>query len=592
MRFDDMIAGHLANKLRFPLFYYDAFIELVKLGVIIPAFDGFEETLVVNASGDAYSAIGALMASLNQQGTVLISARKAFFEYQELKLQARLYDSIGNNSVAFSRLQLKRWTRSQFIDYATLRGHLDPDALFDGVARALHNTEHALLTRAVLASRMLTVASNEGDLSGLLQKLGSSPDDYFPVFVDTIIEREALEKWLGSSGDAAQPLLSVNEHRMMLSMVAQEMWLQSTESLKADILELIATLFCDSQHKTASVTQQVQQRIKQHALLIPADTGRDQFGFDHEEFRQYFLGLAVSKLIASRDPQHDSDLSAILRKGALPAQACNSIQASLRNEPPENMRRIVEALCELATFDSQSSYLHENCTHILLRLVSRQELGVIEFMSFTFEPEALEGVVFTDIRFFRCTFRSTSMAFSSFRRCRFVECVFDRLDLNTFPPPTIEDSAFDDSIFNAVVARGHETAIYDPEAFAFALRASGFTVAESRLPISLTSPAAFIEDEQFISVQKLLKCFANRTHITDALIRTKFGKQAGLILDRLIPELVQAGTLFEDTYRGGGRQHLYKLGIGMLRLQEVIERSRGSSEKFFELLRQSRESSE
>src|SRR4029077_1840672 len=40
LRFDDVVVAALVNRLRFQLFYYDAFLELVRLGVLVPAFAG------------------------------------------------------------------------------------------------------------------------------------------------------------------------------------------------------------------------------------------------------------------------------------------------------------------------------------------------------------------------------------------------------------------------------------------------------------------------------------------------------------------------------------------------------------------------
>jgi hypothetical protein len=53
MRFDDVVIGALVNRLRFPFFYYDAFTELVRMGVLVPAFDGFEEVFIEGGTGEA-----------------------------------------------------------------------------------------------------------------------------------------------------------------------------------------------------------------------------------------------------------------------------------------------------------------------------------------------------------------------------------------------------------------------------------------------------------------------------------------------------------------------------------------------------------
>jgi hypothetical protein len=41
MRFDDVIVGTLMNRLRFNVLFYDSFVELVRLGAIVTALDGF-----------------------------------------------------------------------------------------------------------------------------------------------------------------------------------------------------------------------------------------------------------------------------------------------------------------------------------------------------------------------------------------------------------------------------------------------------------------------------------------------------------------------------------------------------------------------
>jgi hypothetical protein len=156
LRFDDLVVGYLGNRLRFPLFYYDAFMELVKLGVLVPAFDGFEEMFVQSPSGDALSAIGQLMEKMDSYGTVLIAARKAYFEYQDMRTQARLFDSIGKSAVAFSRVSLERWDQNEFLAYSGKRRVQDGQKVYKSVAERL-GPEHPLLTRAVLVKRLLDV---------------------------------------------------------------------------------------------------------------------------------------------------------------------------------------------------------------------------------------------------------------------------------------------------------------------------------------------------------------------------------------------------------------------------------------------------
>ena len=53
LRFDDITVGALQNRYRFPFLYYNSFLALVRMGVIVPAFDGLEEMFVEGSSGEA-----------------------------------------------------------------------------------------------------------------------------------------------------------------------------------------------------------------------------------------------------------------------------------------------------------------------------------------------------------------------------------------------------------------------------------------------------------------------------------------------------------------------------------------------------------
>ena len=117
LRFDDVVIGTLSNRLRFNRYFFDGFLELVRLGAVVPAFDGFEEMFVEGHSGEAISALGSLVDALDSQGSLVVAARKAFFEFNSFRTQARLFDSIGDRSASFSRLKIERWGESQFLEY-------------------------------------------------------------------------------------------------------------------------------------------------------------------------------------------------------------------------------------------------------------------------------------------------------------------------------------------------------------------------------------------------------------------------------------------------------------------------------------------
>ena len=85
LRFDDITVGALQNRYRFPFLSTAPSSPLFEWASIVPVFDGFEEMFVENSSGEALSAMGILVAALNSTGALVIAARKAYFEFENLK---------------------------------------------------------------------------------------------------------------------------------------------------------------------------------------------------------------------------------------------------------------------------------------------------------------------------------------------------------------------------------------------------------------------------------------------------------------------------------------------------------------------------
>lgn len=58
LRFDDVVMAAFMNQLRFQRLYYDGFLQLVRMGVLVPALDGFEEIFVETSEGEAVTVSG------------------------------------------------------------------------------------------------------------------------------------------------------------------------------------------------------------------------------------------------------------------------------------------------------------------------------------------------------------------------------------------------------------------------------------------------------------------------------------------------------------------------------------------------------
>lgn len=570
LRFDDVVIGALVNRLRFPFFYYEAFLELVKIGVLVPAFDGFEEMFVQSSSGEALSALGNLMSTLDSAGSVLIAARKAYFEYKSFATQAKLFDAIGSDSVAFSRLSLRRWDRDQFLTYASKRGIQEPDRVYEDVAQRL-GPSHPLLTRAVLVRRLLDVADEAEGRAELLQAFGSTPYDYFYQFVNTIIEREAYEKWIDTSGDPAQSLLSVDEHHQLLSLLAQEMWITSTDVLKDEMLDIYADLFSESRRKPAAIARQTKERLKQHSLITSANSNRTSFSFDHEEFRNFFLGQAVGRRLAEGA---DAELRSILRVGPLPPDAFDAAVQFLRRSESD-LRSAAERLESISRTEIATSFTRENAGGLISRMLDRGEqiLTDCTITYVVFPPDTLRGRSVERIVFKACNFQASSLEESSILSCIFEDCSFENLEF--YASSLVQDSNMINCQVFSISPPDRATRIFGPDAISGALRELGFNIQqaddENRLPSEGNGA-----DENVQLIDRALRAFLRNTHVNENVFKQRLGVRSNQFLDQVLPTLLRIGVIEELQYAGGGNQRRFRLGVPMLDIEAAMASSGGN----------------
>jgi hypothetical protein len=411
MRFDDVVIGALVNRLRFPCLYYEAFVELVKLGVVVPAFDGFEEMFVEGSAGDAISALGNLVQAMQSSGAVLIAARKAYFEYKNLHSQTRLFDSLGGQSVSFARFALCRWDKTKFLQYAQVRAITSGDQIYQEVADKL-GPDHPLLTRAVLVKRLLDVATQADDRSRLLANIETHPTDFFRQFVGTIISREAKEKWI-EKGEVAKPLISEDDHYELLALIALEMWTSSAESLRPEMIDLVAEMFSDSKRKDKVATYQIIERVKQHALII--QTEGNKFSFDHQEFYHFFLGEALGGLLVGGDKP---TITHAFQQGVLPALATEAAAKHVKRAG-KSVAEVVRTVNEISATEPRASFAKDNLGGIVIRLLDYDNTPGLTVKRGTFPPQSLAGRTLTDVEFQDSYFQNTALGRAKLVRSRF-----------------------------------------------------------------------------------------------------------------------------------------------------------------------------
>lgn len=577
LRFDDITVGVLQNRYRFPFLYWDSFIALVRMGVIVPAFDGFEEMFVESSSGEALSAMGILVSSLDSRGSIVVAARRAYFEFENLKDQERLLDGIRSHCVGFGKLELRRWTKDQFVSYGTRRGLRNASGFYAAVASFL-GQEHALLTRAVLVRRLIDVAETTPLIDDFLLKLARSGADYFAVFVRGLIEREAAEKWLSRSGDVAQQLLSAEQHIELLGQVALGMWESKVDYLKKDGLDFVSDYYCESARLSAFQAQQIRERLRGHAMLVPSRNASLAVEFDHPEFKDFFLGEGISSLFGSLDDRARRDLLGVFRRGVLPQHARESLVRAILRTPRYDRLAVVRLLLDVARLDAQASYTHENSATLILPFLSGLNCVNLEIVGMVFSTGVLEHVSLSGVRFKNCYFAPTSLRNTTLENCAFVGCTFaqlryiDRASVHNvnIAGSTVEALRVDD-----------DREIWAPGEILGALGECGFS-AEAAPQVASYTPAV---EQSLRDLEKIARYFLRSTHMSESVILIKLGERGPSFISTLLPDLIRRGVLVEIENKGGNSQRRFRLGFSREEFEQALAKSNGSYSACLEALR-------
>lgn len=564
MTFDDIVIAELVNKMRFQLFYYEAFLELVKLGVLVPAFDGFEEMFVEGSSGEALSALESLMNALDSSGTVLIAARKAYFEYQDFVTRVRFLENIQDMSVSFARIGVNRWNESQFLEYAENRGMQNGEVVYHEI-KGKFDKDHPLLTRAVLVKGLVDTAIDVS-IEDVIEKLsGTEPKDYFYQFVNTLVEREAAQKWIDRSRTPRQPLLTVKEHHALLASIAQEMWISSSEFLRREHLNVVAELFADSLNKPGGILRQVVERIRQHALISRVSGKEDAYTFDHEDFRRFYLGEALGDTLKSGSLR---EIEKFIERASLPPETCDAALQVLMRERGD-LHAVLRSLQRLVDSAAPTSYAIENSGSIGVRLLESLSFGEgASVRGFSFPNDALRGKRLNRIRFRDCQFQNTSLEGTQITKCEFTGCTMYSLDL----PEDFKagDSQLRDTDVLVITKLGLSTTIYDPADIADALALAGFEVEEKEKPRVSHGPVLEPDDDTLLA-ERGLRAFMRSTQINENVFRQKFGKDANHFMKNVLPKMIDRGVLREVPYKGGGSvQSRFGIKVPMSNLEAAI----------------------
>jgi len=290
-------------------FTHDAVACLAREGVLVPVIDGFDELLGTAGYSGAFSSLQTLLGELEGYGTLVVSARSAFYDVEFGRANGRRADV----TMSISTAEIQPWSDEQLKEYLTRRDKRQPAETAAAFAR-LDAADRELLRRPFFASQFEDfVQRADGDGDGqLLEHL-----------IDAYIEREA-SKIVDAHGES---VLNPDGHRYLFELAVGEMWENGVRQLSEGDLRAIAVLVAEELDLDAGQTIQLEAKVTSYAGFRPrrgTHNSQASFAFEHEVYFEHFLGCAIGRLL--RDSRLD-ELVRFFDRGVIPEAV---LEASLR----------------------------------------------------------------------------------------------------------------------------------------------------------------------------------------------------------------------------------------------------------------------
>lgn len=586
VRLSEALMGDLA-ELRVPGLWMPAVLRLMRRRAIVLAIDGFDELAAEQGSTDALGALAMLVRDLEGQGVVIAASRRTFFDTEDYMVRAGLLRRAVESPSEFHQVSLLPWSEVEAIDY--LRRVEVMGRTVEGpknVYRTIHdelggNSDHPMLTRPFLFSRVIRgLLLYNLDPAEFLRGI-DDPLRGVAAVVEAFVRREVSDKW--KSADTGDPYLTFEQHMELLAAVAEEMYRSQRDRLPLDVVETLATLLLDEWGVDVQRRQQVVLMVRMHVLLTVPEGGDLRYrSFDHQEFREYFVAVALKDRLEDLQYRAVSpDLARLLSIAQISDSTARYVCGML---PFTNQAAATAAvaLASMASDEWKPTYLQVNAGTLLPFILSGREFietvtieGGVVLSSLVLEGSALHNVAFLGATLVRASTVRVEWHRLTFERCDLGELTID-LDA-TYQNVLIRDCKLE----GVRLVRNDEEVSreYAPVRMRTALEAVGIRFGETYAQPELS---AEIEDSESVRIaRRFLRMFNRTTIVSNNLIDSRFRQDRNTVYDVVIPLMVRNGLLEEREWRGAGVQRVWALRCLLDALLSAEGSDGGSEEATF-----------
>ena len=298
---------------------YHSVATLVRVGLLVPVIDGFDELLGVSGYDDAFSSLATFLEQLDGYGRIIASARSTYYE-EEFVRRADQAAATGQQRWSHIPVEMMPWddtNRSHYLNEIARRDSLSTERknkLRKEVRAAFQQDRH------LLDKPLFFVKTVDLVLAG--SKL-SEDGDLLDTLIYSFLKREQTEKLLDRQ---QRPLLSVDQLEMIVREIAEEMWNQETRELDSKSVREVAEYCLDDADE--SERQIIVERMPTLAFFAHSEK-HGTIGFEHEIYFFYFLARVIAEQYSL-----NSDLRAILSRAALPDLVAERFAVEVMRETP------------------------------------------------------------------------------------------------------------------------------------------------------------------------------------------------------------------------------------------------------------------
>lgn len=485
---DDAIAGALNNTYRFPgLSQRDIALAIRKRWLNL-ALDGFDELVARVGARDAFLRVTELLEQLDSAGTLILSARTSFFELYQITAAIRSYLQPKRGSYSTAILRLNPWGEREGRAVFSGIGSGDPDGDLAALLEAF-GADHEVVLQPFFITR-LARAWLTGER---FASAGANPDPHFrsAYIIRELIEREATTKWTDLARE--KPLLTAQEHAVLLEGVAEETWRTGAFKLSAEELRIAGQMALSSLNLPPTVLKEVEERTPTHAAFVARDS---VYSFLHDRFLHYYLGLRIGTLLKVED---DDALRALLSARELPPEVCEWAAWKVRGGEHGPGQEAISRLEAAAQGAAMPEVAQENAGRIAADLLDGGAVAV-SIAGVSFHGDVLRAKVLTSVRFADCRWWQVDLRDAVFQDCQFADCSFDQVVLGP-------NTRFDGSLFRDCRIRGldleEKREVFAPAEIQVILEGRG---AEVKVPrVEPPPPSRSIAPEVVEGLSRLVK---------------------------------------------------------------------------------------